>query len=82
VFIRGKKISYNKNMADITIEINKNKYKIVINRDRWEKLAADLGLYNEEFIKSVKRGLRDYKKKRVYMIRVNPRYYPRLSVER
>jgi hypothetical protein len=82
VFIRGKEISYNKNMADITIEINKNKYKIVINRDRWEKLAADLGLYNEEFIKSVKRGLRDYKKKRVYMIRVNPRYYPRLSVER
>jgi hypothetical protein len=82
VFIRGKKISYNKNMADITIEINKNKYKIVINRDRWEKLAVDLGLYNEEFIKSVKRGLRDYKKKRVYMIRVNPRYYPRLSVER
>jgi hypothetical protein len=82
LFIRGKKISYNKNMADITIEINKNKYKIVINRDRWEKLAADLGLYNEEFIKSVKRGLRDYKKKRVYMIRVNPRYYPRLSVER
>jgi hypothetical protein len=46
VFIRGKKISYNKNMADITIEINKNKYKIVINRDRWEKLAVDLGLYN------------------------------------
>jgi hypothetical protein len=82
VFIRGKKISYNKNMADITIEINKNKYKIVINRDRWEKLAVDLGLYNEEFIKSVKRGLRDYKKKRVYMIRVNPRYYPRLYVER
>jgi hypothetical protein len=82
VFIRGKKISYNKNMADITIEINKNKYKIVINRDRWEKLAADLGLYNEEFIKSVKRGLRDYKKKRIYMIRINPRYYPRLSVER
>jgi hypothetical protein len=81
-FIRGKKISYNKNMADITIEINKNKYKIVINRDRWEKLAADLGLYNEEFIKSVKRGLRDYKKKRIYMIRINPRYYPRLSVER
>jgi hypothetical protein len=50
-------------MADITIEINKNKYKIVIDRDRWEKLACDLGLYNEEFIKSVKRGLRDYKKK-------------------
>jgi hypothetical protein len=69
-------------MADITIEINKNKYKIVIDRDRWEKLAGDLGLYNEEFIKSVKRGLRDYKKKRNYMIRVNPSYYPRLSVER
>ena len=67
-------------MADITIEINKNKYKIVINKDRWEKLTADLGLYNEEFIKSVKRGLRDYKKKRVHMIRVNPRYYPRSSV--
>jgi hypothetical protein len=67
-------------MADITIEINKNKYKIVTNRDRWEKLAGDLGLYNEEFIKSVKRGLRDYKKKRIYMIRINPRYYPRLSV--
>jgi hypothetical protein len=50
-------------MADITIEINKNKYKIVIDRDRWEKLAGDLGLYNEEFIKNVKRGLRDYKKK-------------------
>ena len=48
-------------MADITIEINKNKLKIVIDRDRWEKLAGDLGLYNEEFIKSVKRGLRDYK---------------------
>jgi len=63
------KISYNKNMADITIEINKNKYKIVINRDRWEKLAGDLGLYNEEFIKSVKRGLNDYKKKRVYKLK-------------
>jgi hypothetical protein len=56
-------------MADITIEINKNKYKIVINRDRWEKLAADLGLYNEEFIKSVKRGLRDYRNKRVYKLK-------------
>jgi len=60
---------YNKNMTDIKIEINKNKYKIVINRDRWEKLAADLGLYNEEFIKSVKRGLKDYKKKRVYKLK-------------
>jgi hypothetical protein len=60
---------YNKNMTDIKIEINKNKYKIVINRDRWEKLAADLGLYNEEFIKSVKRGLKYYKKKRVYKLK-------------
>jgi len=58
-------------MADITIEINKNKYKIVIDRDRWEKLAADLGLYNEEFIKSVKRGLRDYKKKRISQCFIN-----------
>ncbi len=56
-------------MADIKIEINKNKYKIVINRDRWEKLAADLGLYNEEFIKSVERGLKDYKKKRIYKLK-------------
>jgi hypothetical protein len=69
LFLKKKKISYNKNMADIKIEINKNKYKIVINRDRWEKLAADLGLYNEEFIKSVRRGLRDYRKKRVYKLK-------------
>jgi hypothetical protein len=69
LFLKRKKISYNKNMADIKIEINKNKYKIVINRDRWEKLAADLGLYNEEFIKSVRRGLRDYRKKRVYKLK-------------
>jgi hypothetical protein len=80
VFIRCKKISYNENMADIKDKINKNKYNIVVNRNRCKKLAADLGLYNEEFIKSVKRGLRDYKKKRIYMIRINPRYYPRLSV--
>ncbi len=56
-------------MADITIEINKNKYKIVIDRDIWEKLAGDLGFYNEEFIKSVKRGLRDYKNKRIYKLK-------------
>jgi len=56
-------------MADIKIEINKNKFKIVIDRERWEKLAGDLGLYNEEFIKSVKRGLRDYKKKKIYKLK-------------
>jgi len=56
-------------MADIKIEINKNKFKIIINRERWEKLAGDLGLYNEEFIKSVKRGIRDYKKKKLYKLK-------------
>ena len=56
-------------MADIKIEINKNKFKIVIDRERWEKLAGDLGLYNEEFIKSVKRGLRYYKKKKIYKLK-------------
>ena len=56
-------------MSDIKIEINKNKFKIVIDRERWEKLAGDLGLYNEEFIKSVKRGLRDYKKKKIYKLK-------------
>ena len=65
-------------MADITIEINKNKYKIVINRDRSEKLTADLGLYNEEFIKSVKRGLRDYRKKN-YVHLINNNKYNKIN---
>jgi hypothetical protein len=58
------------------LKLIKIKYKIVINRDRWKKLAPYLGLYNEEFIKRVKIGLRDYKKKRIYMIRVIIRVYP------
>ncbi len=56
-------------MADLTINLNKNKIKIVLDRKRWERLANDLGLYNEEFVKSVKRGLRDYKKKKTYKLK-------------
>jgi hypothetical protein len=56
-------------MADLVININKNKIKIVLDRKRWERLANDLGLYNDEFIKSVKKGLRDYKKKKIYKLK-------------
>ena len=56
-------------MADLVININKNKIKIVLDRKRWERLANDLGLYNDEFIKSVKKGLSDYKKKKIYKLK-------------
>jgi hypothetical protein len=56
-------------MADLVININKNKIKIVLDRKRWERLANDLGLYNDEFIKSVRKGLRDYKKKKIYKLK-------------
>jgi hypothetical protein len=56
-------------MADLVININKNKIRIVLDRKRWERLANDLGLYNDEFIKSVKKGLRDYKKKKIYKLK-------------
>jgi|GEM_PF-6132045 hypothetical protein len=56
-------------MADLVININKNKIKIVLDRKKWERLANDLGLYNDEFIKSVRKGLRDYKKKKIYKLK-------------
>jgi len=56
-------------MADLTINLNKNKIKIVLDRKRWERLAHDLGLYSEEFIKSVKKGLKDYKNKKTYRLK-------------
>jgi len=62
-------LCYNYLMADLVININKNKIRIVLDRKRWERLANDLGLYNDEFIKSVKKGLRDYKKKKIYKLK-------------
>ncbi|GIW67086.1 MAG: hypothetical protein KatS3mg095_0984 [Candidatus Parcubacteria bacterium] len=56
-------------MATLDIKINKNKIKIVIDRNKWERLMDALGLYNEDFIKSVKRGWRDYRRGRVYKIK-------------
>ncbi|GBD34513.1 hypothetical protein HRbin35_00238 [bacterium HR35] len=48
-------------MATLDIKINKKKIKIVIDRNKWERLMNALGLYNEEFIKSLKRAEKDYR---------------------
>ncbi len=56
-------------MAELNIQVNKNKIKVILDRDKLENLVKDLGLYNEEFIRSVKRGMRDFKKGKVYKLK-------------
>ena len=55
----------------ITIKPNKNKKKIYIEMDaeRFEQFAANLGLFNPDFLKSIERSERDVAAGRVRRLR-------------
>jgi len=61
-------------MASLTITIKPHvnhpkKILIEMDAEKFEKLAADLGLFNPEFLKSLDRAEKDYKAGRIKKIK-------------
>jgi len=60
-------------MASLTITIKpyKKEKKIIIEMDldKFERLAASLGFFNREFLKSLRKAERDYKAGRIKKIK-------------
>ena len=48
---------------------NSNKIMVEIDADKFERLAASLGLFNPEFLKSVEKSEEDYRSGRVRKIK-------------
>ena len=60
-------------MASLSVKIKSKtttkKFVVEIDADKFEKLAADFGFFNPEFLKSIDRGEADYRAGRIKKIR-------------
>lgn len=58
-------------MARMRMEIEKMKGKYVVkfNAERFERMANVLGFFDPEFLKTLKKSLSDYKKRKVKSIK-------------
>ena len=54
---------------ELTIKKKSNRVAIEMDADRFEKLAADFGLFSEDFMESLRRADRDVKAGRLTRIR-------------
>lgn len=52
----------------ITPQSNTKRVSVELDADKLEKLAADLGFFNKDFLKSVDRAEKDYRSGRIKII--------------
>ena len=57
-------------MASLELTIKKRNHRVLVemDADRFEKLAADLGFFSKEFLKSLERAEKDVKAGRIRKI--------------
>ena len=54
---------------EVTIKKKNNRVVVEMNADRFEKLAADFGLFSRDFLESLSRAERDIKASRLKKIK-------------